>query len=125
MIVRRLGTIDGRTVAFGLVPFGNVVAKEPGLYAVYGGNRLIYIGKADDLDERIGSGAHRHEKAMAFAIFGATEVAYASISNALLRDELEADLIKANPTPLNHQHNALAFAAFGAGPRTILGDLFR
>lgn len=98
-------TDDYRSVRFGLVPIGTRLRNESGLYAVYAGNSLLYIGRADDLDARIGSCFMQHEKAFAFNLMGADLVGFAPIGNSLLRDQLEAALIRGNRPPLNDQHN--------------------
>ncbi len=124
MTLHHLYTQDGRKAEFEVVPFGMSLPEESGIYAVFSADRLLYIGRADDLDERSGSGIWNHEKALLMTMMGAQLVGYLQVANTFFRDELEAALISRNMPPLNDKHNALA-RELDRGPKNnLLGGLF-
>ncbi len=100
-----------------------------GVYAVMSstslGWRLWYIGKAEDLDERIGLGLRAHHHEPDFDRVGATHIAAVSVANMFAVDAIEKELIGHYCPPLNDTHNPIARPAYGAEARSILGDLFR
>jgi len=82
---------------------GLYVISRPGLLEL----SHLYIGKADDLDARVGSGIARHEHWSQFVVSGATTVSICCVESAADRDALERDLIASYCPPLNDQHNWL------------------
>jgi hypothetical protein len=87
-----------------LEPIGGLYAVfKPGLF----GPAVMYIGKAGNLDERIGSRAQCHEHWSDFVLADAMCVGVAYAQDSVLRDQVEEDLIREYCPPINTQHNAL------------------
>jgi excinuclease UvrABC nuclease subunit len=109
---------SGSQYSYGICTFFGNWAKEPGNYAFthpnsQGSWRVIYIGEAKNLHERMAN----HEKWTKAVQLGATHVlAHVNPSGAVARLAEEADLIAAYNPPLNVQLRTASLAAEIFGP---------
>lgn len=112
-----------------LYVYGAHLPPLPGVYLVMSQSllywRIHYVGKAEDLNARVGAGLGRHEHEAAFDAHEATHVAVWPAANMLAVDALERHLIRHFCPPINEKGNPLAIIARESERRSILGDLFR
>lgn len=110
---------SGQQYQFLVVPLGDAVpmrggvyimARQPmGLAAALMGQRLesLYVGKAQDLYQRVCAGLEQHHKWPALHSAGAEFVGIHLVTSEAERARIEIDLIQGLRPPLNETYNAL------------------
>ena len=100
---------SGRRYVFNVVVANSALPAGPGLYVICSPNghqwRAYYVGEAESLDARAGTGLRSHEQWERAQTLGATHIGYFSFDGtAFQRRAVEDDLVRGVVPDLNREY---------------------